>query len=328
MLKALIVTTFGFAVFAADTSSDKIPTTPETTRIYYPFGGKQLGRWTFGALVGREDSAPVIYAFDKQAQQIGNLVIRTPAEASGIRLYRAVRAPDGGYAAGGIAYVPSGATAYIWRISADGLQQKVISTGPYIADDVVVTPDGMVWTAGVQKQTVRLSYEDYAEDWDIVHRYTPDCRAAGSWLSAKSLKSTDGRWHAGAVGLMLASTDKVVWYAATAYEYVEFSLDGKIAARNPTAPIAARQRFAGAALCSAGGLFVGRETYAKDGSSERFEVLGWDRTTRSWRVVAGLPPSRWGWLYGCEIDRLVTWSRASADGSKELDFWMPLASIE
>ena len=75
-----------------------------------------------------------------------------------------------------------------------------------------------------------------------------------------------------------------------------------------------------------GGLFVGRETYDKEGSSERFDVLGWDRNTRSWRVVAGLPQSRWGWLYGCEGERLVTRSRAPVDGATEFDFWVPQAT--
>src|SRR6476620_7545298 len=119
MLAALKIAAWGCAVLAVESIGAETPTTPETTRIYYPFAGKPTGRWTFGALVGREDPAPVIYAFDKQAQQIGNFLIRTPIEASGMRVYRAVRAPDGGYAAGGIAYVPSGAAAYVWRISAD-----------------------------------------------------------------------------------------------------------------------------------------------------------------------------------------------------------------
>jgi hypothetical protein len=327
MAKALILAAFGCAVFAADLIGGET-TTPETARIYYPFGGKQVGRWTFGALVGLEQPASVIYAFDKQAQQLGTFVIRTPGEASSIHLYRAVRAPDGGYAAGGIANLPSGAAAYVWRISADGLQQKAIPTSPYIAGDVAVAPDGMVWTAGVQKQTIRMSYEGYAEDWDIVHRYSADGRPAGSWLSSKSVKCTDGHWHGGATGLMLASANKVVWYPANANEYVEFSLEGKIAVRNPTAPVTARQRFSGAALCSGGGLFVGRETYGERGLPERFEVLGWDQATLSWRTVAGFPQSPRGWLYGCEADRLVTWSRTAADGATELDFWIPQASAK
>ena len=49
---------------------------------------------------------------------------------------------------------------------------------------------------------------------------------------------------------------------------------GPISVFQTTAPVAARQRFSGAALCSGGGLFVGRATYGKEGSSERFEVLG------------------------------------------------------
>ena len=48
----------------------------------------------------------------------------------------------------------------------------------------------------------------------------------------------------------------------------------------------------------------------------------------SWRVVAGLPQSRWGWLYGCEGERLVTRSRAAVDGATELDFWIPQASAK
>jgi hypothetical protein len=130
------------------------------------------------------------------------------------------------------------------------------------------------------------------------------------------------------MGLMLASADKVVWYPPESNEYVEFSLDGTIAARNPTATVNARQRFSGAALCSGGRLFVGRVTHGGDGTPERFEVLSWGRSTRSWRVVANLPQSRSGWLYGCEGERLVSWSRTAADGAAELDFWRPQEPVQ
>lgn len=82
------------------------------------------------------------------------------------------------------------------------------------------------------------------------------------------------------------------------------------------------QNVAGAALCDGGGLFVGRETRGKEGA-ERWEVLALDRNAGTWRVVGGSPQSRWGLVYGCEGEQLVTWSRAGEGGVKELDFWAP-----
>ena len=109
-------------------------------------------------------------------------------------------------------------------------------------------------------------------------------------------------------------------YAA---EYVEFSLDGKILGRYPTAPMGPGQSVAGAALCGGGGLFVGREPHASEASPERWEVLALDRSAGTWRVVGGSPESRWGLVYGCEGEQLVTWSHAGEGGVKELDFWTP-----
>jgi hypothetical protein len=143
-MRRLIVFAVACAAFAGSAGA-------ETTRIHFLFGGKQVGRWTSGALVGWDEPAPVVYAFDKRGEQIANITIRTPAAASEIYVYQSVRAPDGSFALAGKAYVPSGVAALIWRISADGTQQKAFPTAPYIATDIAVTPDGMLWAAGVQK---------------------------------------------------------------------------------------------------------------------------------------------------------------------------------
>ena len=106
----------------------------------------------------------------------------------------------------------------------------------------------------------------------------------------------------------MATADRVVWYPVEAAEVVEFALDGQIRARYPIAPRGPKQAFAGAALCSEGGLFTGRETHGKEGSAELWEVLALDRASRTWRVAGNAPKSRWGWIYGCEGERLVTLS--------------------
>jgi hypothetical protein len=300
-----------FPVFAAEV---------ETAKLYFPFGGKQVGRWTSGALVGVDTPAPVLYAFDKQGQQIGNIVIRTPADASGYQIYRVVRGPDGTYAAGGIAYLPSGAAAYVWRISADGSQQQAIPTAPYIASEVVLAGDGSIWTAGAQKQTVKMSYEDYAESHNVVRRYAPDGRLTGSWLDWKSVARD--RVHPAPGSFMLASRDRVGWYPPSGSQYIEFSLDGQIAGRYPTAPMASGQSLTGVALCSDGGLFAARQVRGAKGGPERWEVLTLDRSAGAWRPASDVPESRSGVLYGCEGDKLVTSTRPG-DGAKILDFWVP-----
>jgi len=299
------------AVFAAEV---------ETARLYFPFGGKQVGRWTWGALVGLDTPAPVIYAFNKQGQQIANIAIRTPAEASGYQIYRVVRGPDGTYAAGGNAYLPSGAAAYVWRISADGSQQQAIPTAPYIASEVVVAADGSIWTAGVQKQSLKMSYEDYAESHNMVRRYGSDGRMTGSWLDWKSVGP--GRLHPAPESFMLASRNHVGWYPPSGSQYIEFSHDGRIAGRYPTAPMASGQSLTGVALCRDGGLFAARQVRGAKAGPERWEVLTLDRSAGTWRPVSGAPESRWGVLYGCEGDKLVTWTHPD-DGAKILDFWVP-----
>lgn len=310
---------FALAVAAAFACA-AVPTAPtHTIRIQYPLSGNPIGRWTAGTLVGWQQPAPVVHAHDCLARQIANITVRVP-EASRFRLNRAIRAADGSFAAVGMADIASGAGAYIWRISADGESQRAIPTAPYGAKDVAVAPDGFIWTSGIQKQTVRMSYEDYAENHDIVRRYTPDGRPAGSWLPWKSVKTKDGL-HPGQASMIFASADRVGWYPVRAGEYVEFSFDGQILNRYPTAPAGSGQQFGGAALCDGGALFVGRTTRDTDGATIKWEVLRLDRDAGTWRVVAGAP-QRGGWLYGCEGSRLVTWSPGERDAI-ELDFWQP-----
>jgi hypothetical protein len=49
MLKALIDPRLGLRFLQPRRTAKIIPTTHETTRSYYPFGRKQIDRWTFGA---------------------------------------------------------------------------------------------------------------------------------------------------------------------------------------------------------------------------------------------------------------------------------------
>ena len=127
--------------------------------------------------------------------------------------------------------------------------------------------------------------------------------------------------HPANPSFLMATADRVVWYPVEAAEVVEFALDGQIRARYPTAPRGPKQEFTGAALCSDGGLFTGRETHGKEGSAELWEVLALDRASRTWRVAGNAPKSRWGWIYGCEGERLVTLSRTNPEQALELDFW-------
>jgi hypothetical protein len=287
----------------------------ETIRIYHPFGDKPLPRWTGGALVGCEQPAPLIYAFDKSGLQVGNVTVRVP-EASEINVRRATRGRDGSYAFGGIAYLNSGAAAFLWRVSPDGQRQQAFPTGAYIPVDVAVAADGMIWTAGVQKETAKLSHENYVEH-DIVRRFHPDGRPAGSWVAYK------GGLHLGQYSFLIAAPDRIGWYPLRGPEYFEFSPDGRILEQYPAAPMSKGQQLKGFALCDDGRGYAGRETYREKGGPELWEVLALDRNTRAWKIVGNTPKSKWGWIYGCEGDRLVTWSRSEGPGVMALDFWKP-----
>lgn len=288
----------------------------ETTKLYFSFSGKPLGRWTGGAYVGWEKPTPLIYAFDRTGLQIGSIPIRTP-EASEVSIARAVRAVDGSYALAGYAYLNSGAAAYFWRISADGSQQRAFPTLAYIPQEITVAPDGHIWTAGVQKETPRLSHENYVPH-DIIHRYKADGSSAGSWLRYPELKTKDGG-HPAQASFLSAASDRVGWYPRYGSEYFEFSLDGQLIGRYPTVEA---KGVTGFALCASGAAYTSRQISGEKGP-ERFEVFALDRPSRTWKPVVNAPATKWGLLYGCEGDKLVTWTRSEGDGVMPLDFWKP-----
>jgi hypothetical protein len=292
----------------------------ETSRIHYPFGNKPLPRWTGGALVGWERPAPLFYAFDKSGLQVGNITITVP-QASEISVRRVTRGADGSYAAGGIAYLNTGPAAFLWRISADGQQQRAFPTLAYIPLEVTIAADGMIWTAGVEKETAKLEYENYVEH-DIIRRFRPDGQPAGSWLRYPELKST-ANTHPAHPSFLIATRDRVGWYPDRGRDYFEFSLEGEIIGRYPAAPMGPRQQLKGFALCDDGGAYASRETYRERGGAELWEVLALDRKTGTWNLVANTPKSKWGWIYGCEGDRVVSWSRGEGPGVVPLDFWKP-----
>ncbi len=299
---------FALLAFAAIAAGAQI----QTVRIHSAFAPGPLGRWTGGILVVRDHpSGPAIQTFDPRGRR-EIITLRVP-EASEIRLYDAIRQPDGSFAAAGTAYVSSGAAAFVWRISAAGMRQNAIPTAPYVPDAVTVAPDGTLWTAGIQKQTVRLSFENFAEKFDVIRRFTPEGRPAGSWIDYKSVSN----WYAHATGLLAAAPDRVIWYPYPkgAAEYYEFSLDGQSLRHYPGALMRQGEEFKGAALCG-GDLFVARQTPGTKG-----DIVKFDRNTRAWRPVSGAPGS-WSYLCGCDGVRLVTYS-TGGPGYQEFDFWTP-----
>ena len=132
------------------------------------------------------------------------------------------------------------------------------------------------------------------------------------------MKGRDGL-HPAALSFLAAIGDRVGWYPLHGPEYFEFSLDGRIIGKYPTIE---HQGAMGFALCESGAAYVSRQVRGKSGP-ERFEVFSLDRESRTWKPVGNTPKSNWGYLYGCEADKLVTWNRSEGAGVKVLDFWKP-----
>jgi hypothetical protein len=301
----------GCALAAA--GADTLAVTGVTT-IAYDFGGKPLAHWTGSALTQLDDTseaAPVLRAFDRDGKPILNLLVTIP-DAKFIQVIDYARGFDGSLAISGTAY--SGdqrAAAFLTSISPDGQQQRVVRTSPYVPYVVAVAADATIWTAGWEIMDGVIVNPNH----DVIRHFDPSGRLLRSFVPASSLKVYENRLHPAERSRLVVSHDRIGWYSELSRVYMEFSPDGSVINRYPTADLGANRSLTGVGLCEDGGLFVSAVSHAKP--KQRWQVQTLDRLTGNWHVAmpvdSAAGSATFGVVFGCEGSDLVTTTKRSSD---------------
>jgi len=284
------------------------------TKIGYDFGGKPLPRWTGGVLAQLDDTvetAPVLRAFDKDGKQVLDLLITVP-DARFIQVIDYARGLDGSLAISGTGYSGDGrAAAFLTRISSDGQQQKMIRTSPYVPYVVAVAADGTIWTAGWEIVDGVLVNPNH----DMIRHFDPSGRLLGSFIPRSSLEVYGNRLHPAERSHLVVSHDRIGWYSELSRVYIEFSPDGGVIDRYPTATLDVNRKVSGVGLCDDGSLFVSAISHGKP--QQPWQVLTLDRVNRNWHAVMPLDSaarsSDFGVVFGCEGSALVTTTTRSSE---------------
>jgi hypothetical protein len=292
------------------------------TDIPYDFGGKPLPHWTGDVLAQLDDTvetAPVLRAFGKDGKSVLNLLITIP-EVKFIQVIDYARGFDGSLAISGTGYsADSRAAAFLAWISSDGQQQKVARTSPYVPYVVAVAADGTIWTAGWEIMNGVLVNPNH----DMIRHFDTSGRLLGSFIPASSLKVYENRLHPVERSRLVVSHDRIGGYSELSHVYIEFSPDGSVINRYPTATLEVNKKVSGVGLCDDGGLFVSAISHGRP--KQPWQVLTLDKVTGNWHAVMPVDisarSSSFGVVFGCEGSALVTTTRRSSELT-----WFTLAS--
>lgn len=267
-----------------------------------------VGRWCGNALVnisGHISHEPIILVHAASGEEIERVAIKaSPTGTLQVLNDHFARSADGHIAVTGANYGDGdrGAT-FLNIISPGGTSQKVFRTEPYLPVAVTFSSDGNIWLAG----------------WEVDERGRD--KGPGSTYAMLRVLDKSGRQVRGVAARsefatqvppvpgssLVASKDRVGWFAPMAGRYMEFALDGT-RLTDVAFPVSL-QDTAGVALCEDNSVWA--LASSSDGSVTFKEL---DRDRGVWIDHNRIDPGVY--LYGCSGTSLIT----SKDAEKAIEW--------
>jgi len=171
----------------------------------------------------------------------------------------------------------------------NGQSTGFIDTGRYLASNLSFGPDHSLWTFGWQRDALKSDRSD-SKDYMMVHRYSPDRKAQGTYLPRslfpEGLNPGAGTWQFMRIAV---GSDRVGLFAwsgmnSSQNEWVELDLNGNLIRR---VRLDERESPVRLAFTSDGHL------YRQINKQPDLQVL--DQTTSDWRNAGPAPAGKlWG----------------------------------
>jgi hypothetical protein len=250
----------------------------------------------------RFSSFPTIHILDPKGAEISTFTFSIPG-AGPIHLWdnSVARGLDGSLALIGTTYFSdsTGGMFVAW-VSPDGKEQTIVRTTPFCPRAVTVASDGTIWVAGdVHKWEPEIS--DYSQE--LIRRYDKTGKLLGSFITWSSLGTNPSFSAPTPVvdSVLVSLKDRVGWYSPASETYIEFSLEGSVISRFPTAPHN-REDVITVALCEGGGLFA--STKIARGEQRNWGIFALNRERGDWTLIPR--NEQWGMLFGCDGTRIAS----------------------
>jgi hypothetical protein len=257
--------------------------------------------WSGGAVVGIEDMPsplPHIRIAGSDGKQLAIVPVKIP-EADWVEVNGAACGPNGSFAVGGLAREPGARAAGFLALGSGGAIRKVIRTEPYHPTGVTISPDGTIWTSGVEVEPIKRS--PTTTDHGVLRHFDTSGVLLAEFLPQSAIPR--GEPYRG-LNYLASNSNRLGWYIGdSTYGYFELA-DGKVE-RYPAvnrASTGGHVSVLGLTITDANDVFV---TRVVNGSNPQLYML--DRTAQRWDPVP-LPqgtPAATGWLLGGMGDILV-----------------------
>jgi hypothetical protein len=257
--------------------------------------------WNGNLLIGMElnrTSEPIIWAMDRGGSK-EEIRFSIP-EASDIIVWNLAASFDGTIAVGGLAVGgDSQGSGFLGIIPPDRSKKTIVRTWPYVPRAVTIAPDGVIWTVGWH-----VDDGQHQRIYNVLKRFD----RSGTLLSSADLRVRSAIGGDASHGSILRSSkDRVGWLTA-AFEYIEFSLDGRESARYEGPPWSGVSSSLFTTIA-----FHGEDVLAAAwGQGHSMWTL--DRKNRSWLAVqvANESLDQWAEVFGFDGDDLVVGSAPGA----------------
>lgn len=261
--------------------------------ISEPMEGRRGAIWSGGSLVvpeGPLGEENAFRAYDGNGQVVFNSTFTAPgADHTYVRGFS--RGPDGIVAVCGLAMNEGSANPFLATISADGVSQQIVRTGPYVPNVVSVAPDGTFWTVGRELDADLSEKTGVNLEAGVLRHFDRSGNSLGAFVPRSSISDTTTL--ASGSSFLVTSHDRVGWLRFTPAgqaTYVEIE-NGSQTSTYPMPIPPGSQVFLevnGLAMTDDGGVFVAvmfvETTPPKEKKTNT--VLMLDRTKHEWVSVA------------------------------------------
>ncbi len=260
-----------------------------------------IPRWSGGAVVVMENNStaqPRIRVFDEHGREIAVFQVKIPG-AKRVLLRRAAHGAGGSTAVCGTATDSEEHIAGFFAIGRDGEFRTLVRTEPYVPSSVTVSPDGSIWTTGIEVDRDKLRPRDTEKG--IIRHFDDTGKELAGFVSQSGLVPSDIKLG---VSHLVSSSTRVGWYQGMG-QAGYFEVAGGKLEHYP--PIEARPdkdaSIFGLAVTEDGDVFATRDVHGNN------PQLYWlNRQGRSWikmPVPEGGSGAATAWLLGGSGDKLV-----------------------
>jgi sugar lactone lactonase YvrE len=259
-----------------------------------------------GWLIFLDHNVSTMYVQRPDGTPAYTATVRVPSGARPSLMDAAIDAQ--GRAAVGIAY-PGGESGFegsIVLLDPSGNQTAIYSTGRYLPSHLCFDPDGAIWTAGWQRDLVKMDMED-EQDYAVIRRFNARGEQTGAFVKRSTFPfpglqpgaPTGGRWgirwsrdRIGAYVESGQTSERMVWLELdrSGKEVGRWTLDGEHAN----------------GLAFAGGELYSAVSVKKDETTWVSNLVKLDRATGHWQALSSSEsPEGWGIVMDADGDQIV-----------------------